>query len=180
MDTYFVAGDTRYFWIGALLILLDRLLLASVVPRRLYFWLHLPWTFLHELTHFVVALLLGGRASFSNLVPKLREDGLYALGSVEYSKVNATFGPGLVAMAPLLNWMGAAILYFFVMDSHPLGLWTGIGATLLLVGLLEAGIPSWSDIKDGQFISFCAMVGFVAGIVLVAGPKHLLQYIGLL
>lgn len=178
--TYFLAGDTRYFWFGAALIVADKALLASILPRKMYFWLHVPWTFLHELMHWFVAILLGGRADLSNLAPQLREDGLYELGSVTYSNVNAVFGPGLIAMAPLLNWVAAAAFYFLVLRTQPLGFAEGLASVVLLIGLLEAGIPSWSDIRDGAFISFCVMVGVVAGIVLVTGPTNLLRHLGML
>ena len=177
---FFTAGDTRYFWIGAALILADKTILASLVPRKTYFWLHVPWTFLHELMHWFVAIILGGRADMSNLAPKLREDGLYELGSVRYSGVNAVFGPGLIAMAPLLNWIAAAAFYYLLMYARPMGFAEGVASVVLLVGLIEAGIPSWADIKDGAFISFCIMAGLVAGVVLVSGPTNLLRHLGIM
>lgn len=104
---------------------------------------NLPITVMHELAHFVAALLLGGRPSGFSLWPK-REGGGWRLGSVTARATMFSAVP--TALAPLL-WLpvGGLILInraYLAGDSLPLLCGTYLGAYLGVA----ASIPSWQDL----------------------------------
>ena len=73
------------------------------VSRRwmpLYALVALPGTFLHECSHWLVALLLGGRPTAPSVVPS-RVDGRWRLGSVGVRQVR-WFNALPIGFAPLL------------------------------------------------------------------------------
>lgn len=105
--------------------------------------LALPSTLAHEFSHFVVALLLGGRPSGMQLWPT-RQGNHYALGHVTVR--NSTwFNLGPISLAPLLLIPLAWYLLRFV-PAKPswweVLLWGG-----LLGSLLYGSLPSGADWK---------------------------------
>ena len=82
-------------------------------PERaviLYAIILLPGVFLHELSHWVAATLLGVRTGTFSLIPRVQPDGTVQLGYVEYYK-GRTLGPireSIIGGAPLLA--GTAVI----------------------------------------------------------------------
>jgi hypothetical protein len=78
--------------------------LVLVHLARRWIWLYAllvwPGTFLHELSHWLMALLLGGRPTALNVVPVRSERG-WRLGSVAIGNLRA-FNAVPIALAPLL------------------------------------------------------------------------------
>lgn len=88
------------------------LLLTGKLPRAavLYALVLLPGVFLHELSHWLTATLLGVRTGGFSLIPRLQKDGSIQLGYVEYFK-DRSLGPvreSLIGGAPLLA--GTAVI----------------------------------------------------------------------
>ncbi|EEF22894.1 conserved hypothetical protein, partial [Ricinus communis] len=72
--------------------------------------LRLPSTIAHELSHWVVALVLGCRPSGLSFVPKRQPDNSWRLGSVMFYP--GTFSAGFVALAPL--WVMGTASYWIL------------------------------------------------------------------
>lgn len=115
----------------------------------------LPSTFLHELAHFIIALLTFSDVKGFSLIPRI-ENKRIVLGRVSVSpryKVALTF----VGFAPLLNAVIAfAIYYYDVIVVNR------IFTFILQFYLLLGSIPSWQDIKvaiEGLFS--------ISGIILI-------------
>lgn len=137
--------------------------LGSRGPKRFLGWmLMVPGTALHETSHAIIALLLGGRIhKFVPFRPVQNEDGGVQLGYVEHTAVfGGPVGGAMVGMAPLigvpLSVWGLGLLMLPVGGSpdellhwalaHPLSLgplWLAIGALLSL-----GALPSPSDHRD--------------------------------
>ena len=82
-------------------------------PERaviLYALILLPGVFLHELSHWLTATLLGVRTGSFSIIPRMKDDGTVQLGYVEYFK-GRTLGPlreSIIGGAPLL--VGTAVI----------------------------------------------------------------------
>lgn len=98
----------------------------------------LPATFLHELSHLLLALMTFQKVTSASIIPRrLPGGGGWLLGSVHFIPSTAIW-PALVALAPMLYWTFA--VYF--MFQFPT-----ISTIPLVLLLLEAGVPSSQDIK---------------------------------
>lgn len=105
--------------------------------------LALPSTLAHETTHFVVALLLGGKPSGMQLWPT-RQGNHYALGHVTVR--NSTwFNLGPISLAPLLLIPLAWYLLRYV-PAKP-SWWEVLLWGALLGSLLYGSLPSGADWK---------------------------------
>ena len=101
-------------------------------PKRFFGWaLMMPGTALHELSHALVVILLGGKIhSFVPFRPVENEDGSFQLGYVEHSEVHlGAIGGALVGMAPLVG--------------VPLAIW-GLGLLMLPSGGTPLEMLSWT------------------------------------
>lgn len=87
-------------------------------PERavvLYAIILLPGVFLHELSHWIAATLLGVRTGAFSLIPRMHSDGTVQLGYVEYYK-GRTLGPireSIIGGAPLLAGTAVILLIGF-------------------------------------------------------------------
>ena len=150
--------DQIWFYLGGLgwlLLMLGPLLFAQrwlhqeiqyiflLLTRRqkaslgLFSLLFFPGVLLHELSHYVMAFLLGVRAGRFSLLPSLMPDGKLRLGYVETAPADI-FREALIGAAPLLTG-GAAVGYLGI---NRLGLgpvvaaleqvdWTGLSQALV-------------------------------------------------
>jgi len=107
-------------------------------------WSNLPITILHELAHYSVALLLGGKPTGFSLWPQ-RDGKKWRLGSVTARVTYISAAP--TALAPLL-WFFAGLLLIVERDAIAQGSLSGlIGVYLAAYMCVAASIPSWQDIK---------------------------------
>jgi len=111
----------------------------------------LPGTALHELSHFMIALILGAQPTFPSLVPQ-RVGNVSRLGEVR-------FRPGLlramfIALAPIAVWW----MLLFVAHAA----WPWYGLHVWIAGaLLHACLPSRTDWR-------LAMPALVVIVILIA------------
>ena len=94
--------------------------------------LFLPGVMLHELSHYLIALILGVRAASFSLIPQLLPNGRLQLGYVETVKTDF-LRDSLIGAAPLLA--GGSVVAF------------------LAVARLDL-IPLWDAFRHGQFSLF--------------------------
>jgi hypothetical protein len=113
------------------------------------FWaftlLVLPGTLAHELSHWLLGILLNGRPSSFNLLPR-REGRGWIMGSVSFANLrwyNAFF----IGMAPLLLLPLAYWALVWRLDLKPTLRWQEVVAVYLIANLVYACLPSWMDIK---------------------------------
>ncbi|MCA9947133.1 MAG: hypothetical protein KC449_26825 [Anaerolineales bacterium] len=103
-------------WIHTHLHGLSLLLMGK--PERaviLYAIVLLPGVFLHELSHWLAATLLGVRTGTFSIIPKMQADGTVQLGYVEYFK-GSTLGPireSIIGGAPLISGTAVILLIGF-------------------------------------------------------------------
>jgi hypothetical protein len=81
----------------------------------------LPGVALHELSHAIVARLLGVQTANLTVVPRRQDDGHVRLGSVQVERVDVVRG-SLIGLAPLLTGSFAILLIIrFAFDISTLG-----------------------------------------------------------
>jgi hypothetical protein len=119
------------------------LVVQYVFAPRLGMWafslFSLPGTIAHEMGHWLVALVLGAKPSFPNIIPK-REDGTWALGSVRVSPNILTRIP--IALAPFgLLPLG---VWYAVAHSEASGGWYLVHIWVAST-FIAASLPSKQD-----------------------------------
>jgi hypothetical protein len=143
----------------------------------------LPGTFLHELTHYVAALVLGKAGGFS-VWPRV-ENGTFIFGSVK-SRTRYKVLSSFIAAAPIIWWV---VLVLTLRYLHFIGTLNGvpsinfgmIGMKLksfsfpdlfflwLFLQVLWAGRPSLQDVKNfirGFFsVSGILLISVAAGLI---------------
>lgn len=122
------------------------LLVFRLLQRR--FWLFFYFTFLsillHELAHFVVALVTNGKPRGVSLIPEQTWNGV-VLGKM--LSANTTWYNGtVIALAPLLLW-ALAYWFFFAFVQHETAIWLLAVKIYLLASFIEGGLPSPSDFR---------------------------------
>ncbi len=141
---------------------------------------YFPGTVLHELAHYLAALLLGKADGFS-VVPR-KEGDRYVLGSVK-SRTRYKVLSSFIAMAPLIWWL---VLFLVLRHLHFIGMgrilpqvhFTAIAGKIrsftprdafflwLFIQMLWAGKLSLPDVKNifsGLFsVSGIVLIGVVA------------------
>lgn len=112
----------------------------------LYAIILLPGVFLHEISHWITAQLLGVRTGAFSILPKIKPDGAIQLGYVEYYKTQdvGAIRESLIGSAPLVTGTAAILLVasqVFEISSVGLALQTGDVEvlTLALTNLLATG-----------------------------------------
>jgi hypothetical protein len=116
---------------------------------RLWAFLTLPATFLHELSHGFVGLLLGAQPSSISLWPKKVTGTAWRLGYVGFTRLRWWNG-GAVTLAPLLWLLLLGVLVkklalATTLLGAPLTLKTSVLLSIALVWLTIAVTPSRSD-----------------------------------
>lgn len=118
------------------------------IAARLFAFLFLPGTFVHELSHFLMAKVLLVHASNLELIPVLHDDGL-KLGSVSIAKTDP-FRRLLIGAAPFifgLSLMTGSLFWLYQNREFTFSLpWWGIG--ILLFVYFEIGNTMFSSKKD--------------------------------
>ncbi|OGT99019.1 MAG: hypothetical protein A2079_07295 [Geobacteraceae bacterium GWC2_48_7] len=128
----------------------------------------LPFTIMHESSHFVAALLTGGRPSSFSVWPRRSGNG-WILGSV--TAVPTLLSATPTALAPL-GWL--AIGYYSVVLWEIRPMWM---PEYLIVGILyactAACTPSWQDIKVALTHPFSSLLWAIVAYILINLPQIL-------
>jgi hypothetical protein len=127
------------------IVVLAAFALMRMAPR-LGMWLYalvaLPGTLMHELAHFVVALLLRAQPEFPSLVPT-RVQGGWRMGSVAFRAGPVRAAP--IALAPLLL---LPLAWWWTVAIMPRADWPLLAAAAWIAGaLLSACLPSPTDLR---------------------------------
>lgn len=169
MDSFFSPFDVRYAWIALTAVAVDQIVLARVLPPRVWAALRLPSTFLHEFAHWFVAAVQGGKPRIVSLSPRVEEDGSVSLGYTVWGDL-ALGGVGrmLVAFAPFA-WLFVAMVMARTALAEPQSLFAGLGWLWLSLLFAGAGMRlSASDFAGmGKLMTFGVLL-FLATMVLNA------------
>lgn len=132
-------SDLDVLTIGAVWILSQ---LAQRLGMIFYSLFSLPGTLMHELAHYLCAVIFVARPSFPSIIP-MRQNGYWRLGSVKFSPTFLNVVP--ISMAPMIL-LPAGIAYgvFIMHKAH--------GETYLfhawITGtVIQASMPSTADWK---------------------------------
>jgi hypothetical protein len=115
--------------IQAVILILSR---SPIFTTALFSLIFLPGVLLHELSHYVAAVILGVRAAGFSLVPRTLPDGRLQLGYVETVPTDPV-RDSLIGAAPL--FAGGLVVAFLAMTRLDL-------------------VPLWSGLRDGQYALF--------------------------
>lgn len=149
---------------------------------RLFGFLMLPGTFLHESSHIAAALLLGSHVSGTSLIPRYAEGESIELGSV-IAKDVGSFRNSIISIAPTIVGIGIVLLVgWLVFDfpgvaaaveagtwdqaiqylTSPFGIvWGWIGAYILVIVSVNM-LPSSVDIQSAGGLIILLVIPFVA------------------
>ena len=125
--------------------------------------LSLPGTIAHELTHFVVGLLLLAKPRGFSIWPRA-EGSTWRLGAVSFGNIGLLNG-AFVALAPLLllpiAWLCVAHVLLPLWNDGRWGWWLLGG--YLTATVLFAALPSFQDIKLGgwSLLLYAALGGLL-------------------
>lgn len=147
-----VLGSLRLVDFAAVAGMLLLIRLARHAGMWIYALVALPGTAVHEFSHYLVALCLGGSPSFPSLLPARTEKGWH-LGHVQFraGHVRAMFvGMAPFLLAPLAWWWATSLLAGAVWPAYLLHAW-------VVAALLQACWPSSADWK----LAFPALVVLV-------------------
>ena len=116
--------------------------------QHLYMFLILGGTIAHELSHFIVGLLLGAKPVGFSLIPHRVGKNKWTLGSVSFGNIRWYNGV-FIGMAPLLI---LAPFYFFIPSHFVLDDFKDVGykdciTWLAMAYLIPSAMPSSQDIK---------------------------------
>lgn len=149
------------FYVVAMVLVIARLRRAVTTNRFFGGLFNLLGTFFHELSHYLVGLLLFAKPTGFSLWPKPQQGGGYLLGSVTFENIRF-FNALPTALAPLLLVFMAYFVdkNFFMLVEKSLSSY--IVYIFVLVILLENAIPSATDFKVA-FSSFVGVVLYIGG-----------------
>ena len=102
----------------------------------------LPFTIMHEMSHFVAAFLTGGRPSSFSVWPR-RSGNRWVLGSVRAVPTLLSAAP--TALAPL-GWLAVGYYSMVLWDMRPVWVPEYL-IVVILYACTAACTPSWQDIK---------------------------------
>jgi hypothetical protein len=153
----------------------------------LFSLLFLPGVFLHEISHFVMARLVGVRTGKFSMLPKPLDDGRLQLGYVETASTDL-FRDALIGAAPLITG-GAFVIYAGIYHLSVEAFWESLqsGAASELIAVLSSIIsgadfwvwfyltftvsstmlPSSSDRRAWRPLAFIGIL--IAGLIFLAG-----------
>lgn len=146
---------------------------SKAIANYVIILLFFPGTIIHELSHYIVALLLMLNARSFVIFPQVEKNHIL-LGSVTYEKKDPVRG-FLVGIAP---FFGVCIMFFIIsklpiMQSDNLYIRIGIGH--LIFSLSSQMFSSQQDIIDA--LAFIPIISVVFIVFYIFSPVHITQLI---
>lgn len=160
--------NNLYFFILFVLII-ERL---KWISRRNIFtaWLFsIIGTFLHELAHYIVALILNGKPKGISIIPRKEGNG-YILGTVNCRNIT-WYNKSLIGLAPLLIFVFIYYMDIYFFTYFQDNLYTQLLYMYLVVMLLSSAIPSSTDFKvafEGLGTFFVIVTSMLIGFIYYA------------
>ncbi len=142
------------------------LLIGLVLSRRfanniyIYAFFHFIGTFIHEVLHFVVSLLMYGKPSRFTLFPKKEAGGL-VLGSVSHSNLS-WYNRLPIGLAPTLVWIPLFFVDMYYFSYFERNIYSMLGYSFLICVLIINSFPSSEDLK----VAFGCVTGLIAYLIL--------------
>jgi hypothetical protein len=167
------------------------LLTGSRYAATWLFWvLFLPGTFLHEVSHWLTAQVLGVRTGRFSLWPKPKGKGLLQMGAVQV-EVSDPFRHSLIGLAPLIFgsvavlligwWLGLERIAPAFGSGDPEAMWRAISRLLaipdiwlwlyLIFTISNAMLPSASDRESWWSVVLYLCLGLMLVIALDVNPS---------
>lgn len=133
---------------------------------KIFSFLLLPGTFLHELAHYVIAHVLGVRTYDFVLMPKLEEDTVH-LGSVSVAKSDI-FRRTVIGIAPLMLGLGSIFFGMWWIALQPTYvLWQVVLLGFVTFQISNTMFPSKADIEGTAPLFVVLLCGGIAVFLLV-------------
>ncbi len=153
---------TTFILVSSLVSIMLRFLVRQHIRSTgLYSLFVLPGTFLHELCHFVVAILFWGKPRHLTIVPHHTAENRVTLGSVTCYRLN-NLNSFPIAMAPLLILLIPVFLY----SRLNIGVHTSPYCIILILYILFSVLPAaWPSMVDIN-MALTKPVGTAAWLVL--------------
>lgn len=142
------------------------LLIGLLLSRRfasniyVYAFFHFIGTFIHEVLHFLVSLLLYGKPSKFSILPK-KEDGGLILGSVAHSNLS-WYNRLPIGLAPLLVWIPLFFVDMYYFSYFERNIYSMLGYSFLICVLIINSFPSSEDLR----VAFGCVTGLIAYLIL--------------
>ena len=155
--------------------LLHRLTHSDHTAKVLISVWYLVGTFIHELSHFLVALLLGHTVKSFSILPEFEHGGI-KLGSVVYYKKDR-FRSILVGIAPVFGGTLVAYGLYLLLIAYSASWWINMFLLYSLFVILTNMFSSSQDLQDVVYLIpmsiLIIIIGYIVGVDLVwfAGTK---------
>lgn len=132
------------------------------------FIFYFPGIFLHELMHFIIALILKARPRMMSLYPRKKEDGSIELGRVVVRNA-AWWNQFPIGMAPLFLIILASFLQRYYFYFFKFNIASSMLYLYLIVVLIDSAIPSVQDIKNATSskAGLSLWIGIISVVLLV-------------
>lgn len=144
--------DNRFFLILMVIVLIN---LKSATYKNLYLSaiINVPGTILHELSHFIVGLVLNAQPCNFSIFPKKDNQGNYVMGAVSFR--NITFYNAVpAALSPLILLIGGFYINRYMLPLIPPTLPYYTLYILLQTIIIENAMPSKVDFQvAGKYAS---------------------------
>ena len=109
-------------------------------------YIYIAGTFLHELAHLIIALLLYAKPTSFSLAVRKSDDGTYRLGAVQISNPQ-WYNAFPVALSPLVLLPLAFIIHEKLIFWAEQSWWQYIIATMVIITIIMSSFPSQADWK---------------------------------
>jgi len=130
--------------ISVVTVVIERLRVYLKKNIFFYFLFVFPFVFLHELTHFIISLLMGGKPRSFKVFPKKTQKGI-SLGEVSSENINF-INAFPISMAPLLLF-GSLFFWENYFNFFGETIYSYILFVYIIVNVTISAIPSSQDIK---------------------------------